>query len=86
MEAERENLSAALADAENANADLENRLAAANNALATVKAELERRLREKEDELESLRYVSVSTNSQTLTELFSAPYALSIAKYMMRSV
>lgn len=55
LESERESLSAALNDAENANADLENRLAAANNALGTVKAELERRLREKEDELEALR-------------------------------
>jgi len=44
-----------LGDAENANADLESRLAAANNALGNIKNELERRLREKEDELETLR-------------------------------
>lgn len=57
LEAERDGLSGALADAENANADLENRLAAATNALGNVKMELERRLREKEDELEALRCV-----------------------------
>lgn len=55
LESERDSLSGALGDAENANADLENRLAAANTALGNVKAELERRLREKEDELEALR-------------------------------
>lgn len=56
LEGERDNLSGALADAENANGDLEARLSAASNALGSVKAELERRLREKEDELEGLRY------------------------------
>ena len=55
LEGERDSLSSALGDAENANADLEARLAAANAALNNVKAELERRLREKEDELEALR-------------------------------
>jgi len=57
LESERESLSGALADAENANADLENRLAAATTALNNIKVELERRLREKEDELEALRLV-----------------------------
>lgn len=57
LEGERDSLSNALADAENANADLEARLASANAALGNVKAELERRLREKEDELEALRYI-----------------------------
>ena len=56
LEGERDSLSAALSDAENANSDLESRLAGANCALGNVKAELERRLREKEDELEGLRY------------------------------
>ena len=56
LEGERDSLSAALGEAENANSDLESRLAGANGALGNVKAELERRLREKEDELEGLRY------------------------------
>lgn len=55
LEGERDSLNAALSDAENANGDLEGRLAAANGALGNVRVELERRLREKEDELEALR-------------------------------
>ncbi len=55
LEAERDNLASALHDAEEALKELEVKYLASQNALQHLKAEMEQRLREKDDELENLR-------------------------------
>ena len=55
LESERDNLAAELSDARDLLRDLQARLDTASGSLSQVKADLEHRLREKEDELETLR-------------------------------
>lgn len=55
LEAERDNLAAELADTRDALKDAQARLDAANNALSSLRVEMESRLREKDDEIENIR-------------------------------
>ena len=56
LEGERDGLAAELSDTRDALRDAQMRLDAANNALSALRSEMEARLREKDDELENLRY------------------------------
>jgi predicted nucleic acid-binding Zn-ribbon protein len=55
LEAERDQLAKALADAEDNLRDVESRLHSATSALEQLKVEFNTRLREKEDELEAIK-------------------------------
>ena len=55
LEGERDSLAAELADARDALRDAQARLDAANNALSALRSEMEQRLREKDDEIDSIR-------------------------------
>jgi len=55
LEGERDNLAAELADTRDALRDAQAKLEAANNALASLRIEMENRLREKDDEMENIR-------------------------------
>lgn len=57
LETERDNLAGALEDTRDLLKDTQARLDSANNTLAGLKGDLEHRLREKEEELESVKYV-----------------------------
>lgn len=59
LTAERDNLAAALRDTEDALKDAENKLANANAALQALRAEMEQRLREKDEEIEAVRYMII---------------------------
>lgn len=55
LEGERDNLAAELADTRDALRDFQAKLEAANNALSSLRVEMENRLREKDDEMENIR-------------------------------
>ena len=55
LEGERDSLAAELADTRDALKDAQMRLDAANNALSSLRSEMEHRLREKDDEIENIR-------------------------------
>lgn len=55
LEAERDSLQNALRDTEDALRDAENKLAAAQQALNQLRTDMENRLREKDEEIESIR-------------------------------
>ena len=55
LEGERDSLAAELADTRDALKDAQMRLDSANNALSTLRSEMEARLREKDDEIENVR-------------------------------
>ena len=55
LEAERDSLASALRDTEESLRDTENKLHAATTALNQLRAEMENRLREKDEEIESIR-------------------------------
>ncbi|VDP86326.1 unnamed protein product, partial [Schistosoma mattheei] len=55
LEAERDNLASALHDAEEALHDMDQKYQASQAALNHLKSEMEQRLRERDEELESLR-------------------------------
>lgn len=57
LEGERDSLAADLADTKDAYKDAQARLDAANNALSQLRSEMEHRLREKDEELENIRWV-----------------------------
>ena len=57
LENEKDALAAELVDANEALKDALNRLDASNSALNQLRAELERRLREKDDEIDNIRFV-----------------------------
>ena len=59
LEGERDSLAAELADARDALRDAQARLDAANNALSALRSEMEQRLREKDDEIDSIRWVKM---------------------------
>ena len=63
LEGERDGLAAELSDTRDALRDAQMRLDAANNALSALRSEMEARLREKDDELENLRYAPSSSCS-----------------------
>ena len=60
LEGERDSLAAELADTRDAMKDAQARLDAANNALQQLRSDMEARLREKEDEIENIRYVATT--------------------------
>lgn len=55
LEGERDSLAAELADTRDALKDAQARLDAANAALSALRSEMEHRLREKDEEIESIR-------------------------------
>ena len=57
LEGERDSLAAELADTRDALKDAQMRLDASNAALSQLRSEMEHRLREKDDEIENIRYV-----------------------------
>ena len=63
LEGERDSLAAELADTRDAMKDAQARLDAANNALQQLRSDMEARLREKEDEIENIRYVTTTVTS-----------------------
>lgn len=65
LETERDNLAGALEDTRDLLKDTQARLDSANNSLAGLKGDLEHRLREKEEELESIK----KSSSRALEEL-----------------
>ena len=72
LEADRDNLAAAYADAKDALKDLEQKYQSTHSALIQLKADMEQRLREKDDELEALRRSTQRTIEEltiTITEI-----------------
>lgn len=59
LEAERDSLRNEVSDLQDALKDAQTRLEAANNTLNQLKADLERRLREKDEELDGIRYLLI---------------------------
>lgn len=55
LEAEREHLASALSDTEDALKEMEQKYTQAHDSLVRLKSEMEQRLREKDDELDTLR-------------------------------
>jgi predicted nucleic acid-binding Zn-ribbon protein len=55
LEAERDNLAAELADNRDALRDALAKLEAANNALSSLRVEMDNRLREKDEEMDNIR-------------------------------
>jgi uncharacterized protein involved in exopolysaccharide biosynthesis len=81
LEAERDNLASALRDTEEALRDAEAKLAAAQAALNQLRAEMEQRLREKDEEIDSIRFVSINVYfniSRSLFVLFPLAVVLSV--------
>uniref|UniRef100_A0A095BXC0 Paramyosin n=1 Tax=Schistosoma haematobium TaxID=6185 RepID=A0A095BXC0_SCHHA len=72
LEAERDNLASALHDAEEALHDMDQKYQASQAALNHLKSEMEQRLRERDEELESLRKSTTRTIEEltvTITEM-----------------
>nr|ABS19447.1 multivalent antigen sj97-GAPDH [synthetic construct] len=72
LEAERDNLASALHDAEEALRDMDQKYQASQAALNHLKSEMEQRLRERDEELESLRKSTTRTIEEltvTITEM-----------------
>ena len=63
VETERDALRTELSDAQDALRDALGRLDAANNTITQLRAELERRLREKDDEIDAIRSVGLHRNT-----------------------
>ena len=63
VETERDALRTELSDAHDALRDALGRLDAANNTITQLRAELERRLREKDDEIDAIRSVGLHRNT-----------------------
>ena len=59
LEGERDSLATELADTRDALRDAQARLDSANSALQQLRSDMEARLREKDDEIENIRYVGI---------------------------
>ena len=69
LETERDALKAEVSDLQDALRDALARLDAANNSLAQLRADLERRLREKDEEIDGIRSVRFSHTDFVLAEV-----------------